>query len=449
MRASAWLLVVAGCTSQEFEVSISETMGTVATVTWTTDEPTIGFVRFGEGDLTRETIPDSEPTTTHTARLVGLPPDARVRARVVNVSDGRESESRPQRFSTGSLDGYAPELEVDGEPADDFLVVPALARNNTSTLAHPMVIDPEGRVVWSFTDDRVGQVYRAQLSRDGSGITYSATVVRGTPVADSVLVRVSWDGDVLVTHEVPFLAHDFVEREDGTLITLASECRDAQGEPVALGDDGCPQAIEGNALLAVDPDGNVETLWTTWDCLDPETQPSDDGSRDNWTHTNALDFDASSGLYLASLRNLNTVLAIDVETRTCPWGLGGVAGTIDASGPRFRRQHQFDWVGDRFLVFDNQGAGGQQSRVLEYLFDPPSKAVAVREFFADPPLFTLVVGDVFRTSDGSTRIVWGNTGITDVYDAQGERRSRFRLPNMVLGFSQVVVDPGRPDLDAP
>ncbi len=456
LRSGALLVTVAtGCVSedlkpQQIEATVSETMGTVVEVTWTTNEPTSGFVEFGERrrDLSRRTAVESEPTRQHSATLVGLPPSEEVHFRVVTAEGDREIKSGRVSVTTGALEGFAPELELEGEPADHFLVVPILGRRD-SNLAHPVIIDPWGRIVWTTTDTRDAQVYRAQLSRDGSGITYSATVVRGSPVRDSALVRVSWDGEVIVTHDVPFLAHDFVELDDGTLVTLASECRDANGKPVPLDDGGCPQAIEGNALLAVSPDGTVETLWTTWDCLDPETHPSDATDRDNWTHTNALDFDEASGTYLVSLRNLNTILSVDVETRSCAWGLGGVAGTLDLQGPRFRRQHQLDWVGDRLLVFDNQGAGGQESRVLEYTFDPPSEAVAVREFKSDPPLYTLVLGDVFRMGDGTTRVLWGNTGITELFDAEGSVRSRLEVPDMILGFSQVVVDPGRPDLGAP
>jgi len=448
-RARGGLLALAvGCAPVEaldVESTVSPTMGTVVDVSWRTEGVTTGFVRFGEagGELTRETAPTAEGRE-HRVRLVGLPPETEIDFQIVS---GEREISRVRSATTGVLEGFAPELAVTGPPSDHFIVVPALVRRGD--LAHPVVIDPQGRIVWTYTDDREAQVYRAQLSRDGSGVTYSATVVGGSPVSDSALVRVSWDGEVLVTHEVPFLAHDFVELADGTLVTLASECRDADGNPVELTErDGCPDAIEGNSLLAVQPDGSVQTLWTTWDCLDPELHPSNATDRVNWTHSNALDYHEPTDTYLVSLRNLDTILNVDVGSRSCPWGLGGVAGTLDLPGAPFRKQHQLDWVGDRLLVFDNQG-GFPDSRVVEYDFDGTAGARVVREFVSDPPIYTLILGDVHRVSDGSTRVSWGATGLTDLFDADGNVVSSIEIPDHILGFSQVVADPGRPDLGSP
>ncbi|MEN0063587.1 MAG: aryl-sulfate sulfotransferase [Myxococcota bacterium] len=439
---------------QDVASTVTPSMGTVVEVTWTTDVPTTGFVRFGEGEtLDRETAPSPEPSTTHTAQLVALPQQTDINFVVVAGEGDDAVESDVQTVTTGALDGFVPEITVTGDPVDHFMVVPLLSKRDRN-LAYPVVIDREGRVVWTFTDTREAQVYRAQLSRDGSGVVYSATVVGGGPVQDSAIVRVGWDGEILVTHDIPWLAHDFIELEDGRLVTLASECRDEDGNPVALQDGGCPDAIEGNTLLAISPDGSVETLWATWDCLDPKTHPSNAFDRDNWTHTNALDYDEATDTYLVGMRNLDSILSVDVETKTCDWGLGGIAGTLDVAGARFRKQHQYDWVGDRLLVFDNQG-GFPNSRVVEYRFDTTDGATEVRTFVSDPPVFTLVLGDVYRTSNGNTRIFWGNpdtvdnTALSELYDADGVMTSQIRVAGMIMGFSQIVVDPGRPDLGEP
>lgn len=438
---------------QQIDATVSEGMGTVVRVTWTTETPTTGYVRFGaDGELDRETMLETEPTTEHSATLIGLPPDTQVEYVVVSEEGDDIEESTVRRVRTDELEGFTPEITVEGEPGH-FIVMPLLNKQNTQ-LAHPVVVDPQGRLVWTYTDQRRAQVYRSQLSRDGSGIVYSATVVGGGPVTDSALVRVSWEGEVLVTHEIPFLAHDFVELEDGTLVTLASECRDADGNSVPVMEGGCPDHIEGNNLLAVAPDGTTEAIWSTWDCLDPVEDASNAQDRENWTHANALDYDAERDLYLISMRNLDTIIAVDANTRSCPWALGGVGATIGVSGGRFRKQHQFEWLGDKLLVFDNQG-DFPQSRVVEYDFDPATGAQVAREFLPEPELFTLILGDVMRTSDGSTQIFWGNpdtadnTALADLYAPDGSLTSRLRIPRVVMGFSQIVVDPGRPDLGAP
>ena len=238
---------------------------------------------------------------------------------------------------------------------------------------------------------------------------------------------------------VPYLAHDFIEREDGSIISLAYEFR----EDPTLG------GVEGNRLVEVAPDGTVVgNVWSAWDCYDPNVHESIDLEH-GWIHANALDYDASTGRFLVGMRNLTTIASVDIETGTCEWGFGGSGGTVDITASEsFLHQHQFDKLDDRMLVFDNSGAAGFESRVLEYTFDEAS-GTAELERVISTGQFTFILGDVHRLSGGDTLITWS---VPDTVERVAPDDSVVWSvtaddDEWIFGFTQVLEDPGRPDLE--
>lgn len=407
-------------TPLDVEAVVSPTMPTVVTVRWRTADPSVGYVTFGEGALDRYTLETPEGTE-HEAKLVALAPLTDISYQVVSG----EELSDEAIVTTGDLPVPAPEIVVSGEGQDRFTVLTLL-----DDYAHPVVIDPQGRIVWVHDDTRPGQVFRARLSVDGSGLVYSSTLEAGLPSDDSVLVRVSWEGEETQVLNVPKLSHDFAELPDGTLVTLASDWRGG---------------VEGNKLVAVSPDGTTSDLWSAFDCLDPATHPSRDPTRDDWTHTNALDYLPEEDAFIVGMRNLNTLVYVERATGACRWGLGGSGGDVAVSGGSFIHQHQFHRFDDRLLVFDNDGAVGSVSRVLEFSFDEAAKtATVIGEFRTDPPVYSFILGDAYRHPNGDTQITWATAGLIDRLRPDGTRRWRAELPGYVLSFSETYVDPGRP-----
>jgi hypothetical protein len=426
------LLGLAACGSDATEApvvsdvaaQISAEMGTVVEVTWRTDIPTQGAIEFGEDDrYGRITSRETAPTKNHSALLVGCPQDVDIQFRV--LSDGAPDD-QTHTVSTGTLDG-APELDVEGEQ-DLFLTLPIV----TDDLTQITVVDPKGRVVWLHEDTRQTSVFRARVARDGSGIVYAATVYRGEPHQGSAIVRVPWDGSAATVIDIPWLAHDFVELDDGTLVSLSYEYRDD---------------IQGNKLIQIDPDGTVTDLWSAWDCFDPETHISSDPDH-GWIHANALDYDASTDSFLVGMRNLSSIVRVDRGTGECVWTLGRGAGDVEQSGGTFVHQHQFGWFGDRFLVFDNDGAPGLESRVLEYDFDEATGTAQVaRTIVGETPIFSLILGDVHRLDDGDTVVVWSAAALAERVAEDDSRSWSISGPDgSIFGFTEPWTDPGRPDL---
>jgi len=381
------------------EVTVSEVIPTVATVTWETNKETTGYVAFGPGDdRTMQTHTELEPGTEHSMTLLGVPANTDGSFEIVLVdADGTETPGEMYEFTTGGLAAGLPGITVTGTGMDHYMVLPMLG-----SPVGLVILDPDGNFLWWHFEDRGLDVYRALLSVDGESLLYNAASVSGDPSDDSQIMRVSLDGSTVEGIDVPLLAHDFVEHADGTIGAMVIEYR-GEGE----------DEVKGDTIVEIAPDGTQTTVWTSWDCFDFDEHQGDDPEY-GWTFANALDYDGT--YYYLSMRNFSTVVQIDPSDGSCGWAFGDVGATMEpASGSgRFMHSHQFEIGDGSFLVFDNDGSIAQESRVLEYAFDPVAgTAEQIWEYSTDPPVWSFVLGDVKRFDDGDTLVTWSVNGLIE------------------------------------
>ncbi|MCB9779688.1 MAG: aryl-sulfate sulfotransferase [Alphaproteobacteria bacterium] len=410
---SAALLLLLACTDGgKGDVSLdgltadqSEAIATVFTASWTSDVDTPSWLEATLADGRVVTTPADAGGTDHQAVLVGLPASTDFELRAVAAG----GESEPLALTSGNLPQTMPQLSGGGEGNDQYAFIPAIG---SSTAA--LILSPQGEIVWYHTESRELDVYRVRPSVDGTGVWYSAASVSGDPAADSELVHVSWDGSQIDTVPIPLLAHDFVEHPDGTLATIVVEYRDHGGEE-----------LRGDKLVEVAPDGTQTTIWSAWDCFDPDTAPGDEPVL-GWTFANALDLSPDGTEYHLGIRNFSSILRIDRATGACLEVIGGFAAdapgdadVIRVDDDEFEHQHQFELVGDRLLVFDNEGLGGQQSRAVEYHLDRDAGTAEPVWEYAPDGLYSFVLGDVKRMDDGDTLITWSVAGEIDRVTADG------------------------------
>jgi hypothetical protein len=284
-----------------------------------------------------------------------------------------------------------------------------------------VIFDADGDFVWYWFEERDLDVYRARLSVDGQSVLYNAASVSGDPAQDSELVRVSLDGTSVTSIPIPLLAHDFVEHSDGTLAAIAVEYR---GE----GKD----EVKGNRLVEIAPDGTESTIWTAWDCFDPEEVSGDDPEL-GWTFANALDFDEEADAYYVGLRNFSSIAKVNRSTGACEWVFSGDGATFDpnSGSDSFLHQHQFEVTDDSIIVFDNEGSSGLEARAIEYSFDPESETAEEIWTYTEG-VQSFVLGDVHRLDDGDTLVTWSVAGQINRADPDGE--SVWQL-NSDIGFA--------------
>lgn len=411
----------------DVQAEVSDDITTVVRVTWHTRSETVGRVQYGlDGDLTESTPVEDEAGTEHQATLLGLKADTEYDFRVVSDdgNGGSKGASSVQTIRTGDLPQGMPALEVEGHGHDMFTVVPVLGTTTAIT-----ILDRDGDIVWYQTDDRDLDFYRARLSRDGENLIYNAASISGDPADNSELVRVKLDGSKSTSVSVPLLAHDFVELDDGTLGAIVVEKHDPED-----------RAQWGNQIVEIDPDGNIEPVWSTWDCFDPEEEPGDDPN--GWTFANALDYDPDEDAYYLGMRNFSSIVKIDRKSGECEWVLGLFASTFDfeQGADRFLHQHQFQVKGNHVLVFDNEGSLESESRVLEYELDfEQNTATEVWSYVSDPVVSAFVLGEPTRLDNGDTFINWGAAGQLERVNEAGESiwKVKARL-GFAMGFSTLA-----------
>lgn len=403
--------------------TVSPTMPTVVHVAWTTARPTTGLVRYGiDGALALATPLESTPSTEHRHTLLGLRPDTDY---TFQVEVGEDTQSDLQTVRTGPAAAGTPRLTTQGAGHDGFILVPMIG-----STTRVVIIDAEGHVVWSREGAGELDVYRARLSVDGTSVIYNAASVSGDPADDSRLVRVALDGSTESSIPVPLLAHDFVEHPDGTIGAIVVEYRDVDGV-----------SVRGDKIVEVTPAGAVTTVWSAWDCFDPAVHLGDD-IQQGWTFANALDFDAVEQAYYLGMRNFSSITKINRATRACEWVLGATARTISFAPDteRFLHQHQFEVIGNRVLVFDNEGAIENHSRLLEYEIDfATMEARQVWTYVSTPPVFSFVLGEPSRLPGGDTFITWSAAGQLERLGPGGERKWTLNSPaGYVFGFHTLV-----------
>ncbi len=438
-RAATWLVAsVAVCcivscggsdggAPENISARLSDAISTVVKVSFRTSEPATAYVEYGPTESLGSRTPlEGAASTAHEQDLLGLEADTTYYYRVVTTGEGG-SASGTLSIRTGDLPLGMPPLSLTGEGHDGFVLVPVLGATTAV-----LVIDADGKIVWYHEDDRDLDFYRARLSVDRKSILYNAASISGTPSEASELVRVSLDGTQTLSVPLPLLAHDFVEHPDGTLGAMVVEYRDFDGK-----------TLRGDEIVEVDPEGEISTVWSAWDCFDPATTPGDDIEL-GWTFANALDYDPEEEAYYLGMRNFSSIVKIDRASGACEWVLGTFGGTFDFApgSAHFLHQHQFEVRQNHILVFDNDGSSGDESRVLEYELDfEANVATEVWRYTADPPVYTFVLGEPARLADGDTFVNWSAAGQMERVSPDGT--SKWKLNSGVgyaFGFDTLAKD---------
>jgi hypothetical protein len=182
--------------------------------------------------------------------------------------------------------------------------------------------------------------------------------------------------------------------------------------------------VTGTAVQHVTAAGALRFSWSPFDhfSITDVDSATRSGASVNWTHGNALDFDATGNL-LVSFRNLHEITNIDVRTGAVVWRLGGIRNQFTFAGVdnAFAGQHSVRSMTDgRIVLLDNIG-DSVASRVEEWLVDANGRiASIVRSRASTPTVRTLIGGSVQVLSGGRTLVSFGTEGRVEEYDSAGQ-----------------------------
>lgn len=423
---------------ENLEVDVSEVIGTVVALRWSTATETEGRVEFGPtADHGRRVQDPAGASLTHEVTLLGLVADTEYHFRVVATEGGGEIGGSEGTFLTGPLPAelVGVELQIDApdpeEAHNGFLAVPLI-----SQVSIPTIIDGAGNPVWWHIDESPHEtITTVHLTADRSAVIYNSFHMAGDGDDDGEnpekILKVSLDGRTVERIEAARHTHDFAELPDGTLAYIAEDRRDFDGE-----------LVRGDKIVELSPDGSEVDAWSVWDHFeyDPDQEPQ---AGTGYTHANALDYLPDENAYYVSLRSQGCIVKIDRASGQVVWTLGSYLSDFEFVGSHpISDQHQFHVLDDNVLIFDNGYVEDLASRAVEWSLDlGGGTADLAWSYYTDPVLYIISGGDVTRLPSGNTLITWSSAGQIDEVDPNGDLV--WQLATFVgygVGFSEWIED---------
>jgi hypothetical protein len=346
--------------------------------------------------------------------VLGLLPTSRYALHVVAFGEGGTIVGGKLDFTTDALPTDLPIYSAGGPDPSPGYVVFAAGQ-------YGLVIDNTGRVVW----------YRRFTN--GPGLNFMAQptgryLLRPpTPEPTDLEPWLELDplGDVTRTfgcaQDLQPRLHDLITESGGSYWIMCDEPRTM--DLTTFGGVADARVI-GTVVQHVGADGALLFRWSPFDHFAiTDLEPGDRaGPSVNWTHGNALDFDADGNL-IVSFRSLGEITKINVTNGSVIWRMGGRANQftfLDTPVPAFSRQHSVrSRAPDALLILDNVGDPAE-SRAERYALDEAGRtARLVHSYGSSPRVVTQIGGSVQDLPGGRTLVSFGTVGRVEEYDAAG------------------------------
>jgi len=375
----------------------------------TTQENAQVIIEFSsENTDTKQTL-KSELGKDHIFTIIGMRANTQYNLKaIITDSNNLVSETDLVPHTTGELPADAPLVEVLTNESNSLGGITFFAATEGASTFYG--VDEAGEYVWYLHGDNIPMSVSPVVKSLGDGRLML------------LLTRVVWiidtKGEILQTYDLPTYHHDVNLLSNGNLLVLTTEVTTINNEQ-----------IKGDKIIELDSQGNTVWQWSSFDHMDTGRFPGvlanrvNNGQKD-WTHSNALFYDAHDDTILLSSRSQSWVLNIDHQTGNVLWILGDDKDTsADYAGNFFTlnngswmaSQHaaMFTSLGD-ILIFDNRNeaelAGSiHNSRAVRYNLNSNEMTAEQNwEFIA--PKYTQALGDVDELSNGNILINAGGPG---------------------------------------
>ncbi len=397
--------------------------------------------------------------TSHVLPLVGLRSN---RDYTVDVAafdaDGAPVDTATTTVATGGLPEFVADYELaiaTPEMQPGLTLVEVIPSG--STVGHLLAIDPDGHVVWYHQPPSTLGAVSINEAGNFTAVSfpfgYAEFDVLGATVSEWVFAQSeSSDDSDAMTLDVPWSVgsnrpdaqvhtahHDVVELPSGNLLVLARVTHDVSADLRAA---SCPNddrdwSVASDVVVEFEPDGTVVRTWNVADAIDIESNPgthlcadgglfATDLERD-WSHANAVEYDAVGDLVLVSIRHTDSIVAFEhpdaIGHHTEVAWILGAGGTIEIDGEPFFHQHAPQVLDDgSLLVYDNgndRPGGEPYSRAVIYDLavdeaDVSATATQTWEHRVDDvdgtPLYAQFLGDADQLANGNVLITHGGIG---------------------------------------
>ena len=221
--------------------------------------------------------------------------------------------------------------------------------------------------------------------------------------------RISLDGDDLGSVRTINAHHVFHQLPDGALAWLAVDER-SWVDP----DTGESIVVAGDDLDEVAPDGTTRTVWSTWNDLPVVKNDGwDDGfypGAQDWTHANAIFYDATTDHYLVGLGDADSVVEIERSTGKMLRAFGAY-GWPAWKDEGFHHPHDPNWSSDGTLMLVSTDPTTGLTTGNEYKVDAATEQlVLLGKHGADLNVHGFGLGQFRRLANGNLLLNFGSGG---------------------------------------
>ncbi len=413
---------------EDFEVraEVHDEIATVLLVEFTTEEPTRAWVEYGETkELELSTPIEPQASTHHTIPLLGLPPATDVAFQVF-AEGASELVSAGGVLATGQLPAELVEIHVPihepGLTSSDPYFIGVMLGIRTVVFA----MDRSGRYLWyRFVDeglpDESSTSMQGIFAQSSEGLLWSDFTL-DAGLTEATLHRVDMLGNEVEVRDIEGGHHFFFEHPDGTIAYTAADVRPWFDPELEEYKD-----VAGDSILEVDRDGQVRTVFSTWDWSEPikaelmSYEMSYSGIP-HWTHANSLSYDADSDTYLMSLGNADTVLEVTRATGQVERSFGQHGEYMPCMGCReFEFQHDPSITEQGTLLLSNFTRDGHDIFIVEYELDEEKgELVDIWCHGLSDDLHAVAGGQATRLDNGNTLMGAGTAGVLREVTPEGE-----------------------------
>lgn len=416
------LTVACGPGNYAVRATVDAKVATRVAVRWNTKEPGVSWVEFGSDELAAtSTTPTERKSESHAHTLLGLGPFQEVWYRAVTVIDGEEY-TQEGTIRTQGVPATLPDFEVtvdEPELQDD---APFILGTSFGLAPMLFAIDRQGTWRWYHQLDRGTVPLEIEWERQGGGFVFN-TFSDDYSEDNGRIRRLGFTGKQPWKIATSQAHHSFTQLPDGALAWLALEVRDWT-DP----DDGSTVAVVGDTVVVRDANGEEHEVFNCWDWLEPvKTDHWDDefyGVGKDWVHANALSWDEDRGTLLVSLRNLESVVELELDTES--WQAfpvrqyGGVEGSELVDEADIYRitdgSHAFEYLHNpSFTADDGLMAvveSGLETHVVEWAVDEGARSLdEVWAYGEGEELRSLFQGMATELPNGNRLLTYSSEGL--------------------------------------